>query len=349
MQRRSYGMSVPHTHIRRGVSCTLCPAVPLLPVVTTPVLLPPPQCCGPGQSTYERRRRSAWNGHLNSRGNLKVTLHNWHSLVPRSITASCATVSICALVVRVHLLNCGRISILKNFQMAEHPDGARGQLWTEMLSLQRRVVALNTHLVSIQNQLDNLNSIISGLSADEQEFLDDYTKMAAGKFIERQEQEALLLDHRQRLEDCQLKWTALQHDEDDSLARTTLESKLHPLDLRKGKTNPGHQPTPVTSPQYKLFRFMAAKIFEILVPENLCKFECPKSYNAHGLNLDNLIGQLDQPLPSVCLHPPPSTHWSHSSFSSSKTDHCTNSMNKALPVIRNGTKKGCWWLLAATL
>ena len=35
-------MSVPHTHIRRGVSCTLCPAVPLLPVVTTPVLPPPP-------------------------------------------------------------------------------------------------------------------------------------------------------------------------------------------------------------------------------------------------------------------------------------------------------------------
>jgi hypothetical protein len=38
MQRRSYGMSVPYTHIRRGVLCTLCPAVLLLPVVTTPVL-----------------------------------------------------------------------------------------------------------------------------------------------------------------------------------------------------------------------------------------------------------------------------------------------------------------------
>ena len=42
MQRRSYGMSVPHAHIRRGVSCTLCPPVPWLPVVTTPVLPPPP-------------------------------------------------------------------------------------------------------------------------------------------------------------------------------------------------------------------------------------------------------------------------------------------------------------------
>ena len=35
-------MSVPHAHIRRGASCTLCPPVPWLPVVTTPVLPPPP-------------------------------------------------------------------------------------------------------------------------------------------------------------------------------------------------------------------------------------------------------------------------------------------------------------------
>ena len=31
-----------HMRIRRGVSCTLCPPVPWLPVVTTPVLPPPP-------------------------------------------------------------------------------------------------------------------------------------------------------------------------------------------------------------------------------------------------------------------------------------------------------------------
>jgi hypothetical protein len=184
--------------------------------------------------------------------------------------------------------------------MAQHPDGARGQLWKEMLSLQRVLVAFNKNLASIQNQLDDLNSIISGLSADEQEFLDGYEKSLARKYIKLREQEALILDHSRRLEDCQLKWTALQRDEDDSLARTTVESKLHPLDLRKGKTNKGHEATPVASPKYKLFKFMAAKIFEIQDPENLCKFECPKSYNAYGLNLNDLICQLDQPLPSVC-------------------------------------------------